>query len=68
MYDKTNLTVSEFKMKFGESDFGDLLASAEQLTADIDGGRAGDLPRNKSPLEMILFEIFPFGVLIHKLI
>ena len=32
-------------MKFGESDFGDLLASAEQLTADIDGGRAGDLPR-----------------------
>ena len=32
-------------MKFGESDFGDLIASAEQLTADIDGGQAGDLPR-----------------------
>ena len=38
-------TISEHSMKFGESDFGDLIASAEQLTADIDGGRAGDLPR-----------------------
>ena len=26
-------------------DFGDLVASAEQLTAEIDGVRAGDLPR-----------------------
>ena len=35
-------------MKFGESDFGDLLASAEQLTAQIDGGNAGDLPRSNN--------------------
>ncbi|XP_023321821.1 nuclear pore complex protein Nup93 [Eurytemora carolleeae] len=41
-------------MKFGESDFGDLLASAEQLTADIDGGRAGDLPRVERSLRHIL--------------
>ena len=32
-------------VKFGESDFGDLLASAEQLTAEIDSGTGGDLPR-----------------------
>ena len=32
-------------MKFGESDFGDLLASAEQLTAEIDSGAGADLPR-----------------------
>lgn len=41
-------------MKFGESDFGDLIASAEQLTADIDGGRAGDLPRVERSLRHIL--------------
>ncbi len=33
-------------MKFGESDFGDLLASAEQLTAEIDSGAGADLPRS----------------------
>ena len=27
-----------------EMDFGDLMASAEQVTAEIDGSRAGDLP------------------------
>jgi len=41
-------------MKFGESDFGDLLASAEQLTAQIDGGNAGDLPRVERSLRHIL--------------
>jgi len=41
-------------VKLGESDFGDLLASAEQLTADIDGGRAGDLPRVERSLRHIL--------------
>ena len=35
-------------------DFGDLVASAEQLTADIDGGRTGDLPRVERSLRHIL--------------
>lgn len=35
-------------------DFGDLVASAEQLTAEIDGGRAGDLPRVERSLKHIL--------------
>ena len=35
-------------------DFGDLVASAEQLTAEIDGARAGDLPRVERSLKHIL--------------
>ena len=35
-------------------DFGDLVASAEQLTAEIDGGRAGDLPRVERSLKHLL--------------
>lgn len=35
-------------------DFGDLVASAEQLTAEIDGNRAGDLPRVERSLKHIL--------------
>jgi hypothetical protein len=35
-------------------DFGELLASAEQLTAEIDGGRTGDLPRVERSLRHIL--------------
>jgi len=35
-------------------DFGDLVASAEQLTAEIDGSRAGDLPRVERSLKHIL--------------
>jgi hypothetical protein len=35
-------------------DFGDLLASAEQLTAEMDGGRTGDLPRVERSLRHIL--------------
>lgn len=35
-------------------DFGDLVASAEQLTAEIDGGRTGDLPRVERSLRHIL--------------
>jgi len=41
-------------MKFGESDFGDLLASAEQLTAEIDSGAGADLPRVERSLRHIL--------------
>ena len=37
-----------------EMDFGDLVASAEQLTAEIDGARAGDLPRVERSLKHIL--------------
>jgi len=35
-------------------DFGDLVASAEQLTAEIDGVRAGDLPRVERSLKHII--------------
>ena len=35
-------------------DFGDLVASAEQLTAEIDGARAGDLPRVERSLKHIV--------------
>ena len=35
-------------------DFGDLVASAEQLTAEIDGARSGDLPRVERSLKHIL--------------
>jgi len=35
-------------------DFGELVASAEQLTAEIDGVRAGDLPRVERSLKHIL--------------
>jgi len=35
-------------------DLGDLVASAEQLTAEIDGERAGDLPRVERSLRHIL--------------
>ena len=35
-------------------DFGDLVASAEQLTAEIDGSRSGDLPRVERSLRHIL--------------
>lgn len=35
-------------------DLGDLVASAEQLTAEIDGARAGDLPRVERSLKHIL--------------
>ena len=35
-------------------DFGDLVASAEQLTAEIDGSRTGDLPRVERSLKHIL--------------
>ena len=35
-------------------DFGDLVASAEQLTAEIDGAKAGDLPRVERSLKHIL--------------
>jgi len=41
-------------VKFGESDFGDLLASAEQLTAEIDSGAGADLPRVERSLRHIL--------------
>lgn len=37
-----------------DMDFGDLVASAEQLTAEIDGVRAGDLPRVERSLKHIL--------------